>query len=707
MLLTLFAGGAAGLANNGDFIRVMRNTGIAWQGAPGGAFFFEPKYVMNASGGGFFADLKSILETVGDRDYSSVTFVFVYASKVLNLVANYLRGRDPSIFSIAWLGLLCAIFHSFGAALFVRAFRDFHPAALIASVFASVFIFCDQGYILYFNSFYGEQFQIFTLLIAVSSMLLVLAERKLRYGAVALVAAFFYSGSKYANLPVGLLLCCVCCALLFLRIPGSRKRAVSAGLSVLAIALIVLQFASVPSWMDEVTTYQSVFYGAVRNKATAEADLAELGVDPKYAPLANTNGYLSEYPISIRTDEFRRDFYERVTKSSVAFFYLRHPSRLLGKLNTALLSSDSIAPPYLGNTVKGASPRLTMIGRFNIWGRVRGGIGANRAPALIAISLLILAYFIKTVFFRRGDAAAAVLLFGMLTAALLQLALPVIGNGEADLAKHMQAFIQLYDTLICLCVIFAIQFFSGVFTGDKLSATRKKQLAALCSAAVCALAAASLITTLPGKRNRSDSYPAPGSVVDFGSYKDVPLRWYVVDNDDGAIWLWCTSEVESMAFGSPSESSQYGSNSWDSSGIRHWLNTDFLTGFSGEQRESILETQRKNYTADSRRDTATGGVHPLYWSHVASRADAYNEDAYSYYSDERVFILGIDEIGGYITRLGLPYRIGRPYWTRSPYAPSDSMVRVVNTQGMILHQDAASVELGVRPSIVVKADYFR
>ena len=39
-----------------------------------------------------------------------------------------------------------------------------------------------------------------------------------------------------------------------------------------------------------------------------------------------------EYPIDITTDEFQHDFYDRISKANVVFFYLRHPVRFVKKI---------------------------------------------------------------------------------------------------------------------------------------------------------------------------------------------------------------------------------------------------------------------------------------------------------------------------------------------------------------------------------------
>ena len=42
------------------------------------------------------------------------------------------------------------------------------------------------------------------------------------------------------------------------------------------------------------TTYQSVFFGAVKESETPEKDLKQLGIDEKYLPLVNTHAYMDD-----------------------------------------------------------------------------------------------------------------------------------------------------------------------------------------------------------------------------------------------------------------------------------------------------------------------------------------------------------------------------------------------------------------------------
>ena len=84
---------------------------------------------------------------------------------------------------------------------------------------------------------------------------------------------------------------------------------------------------SIPSWMHYDTTYQSVFFGAVKESETPEKDLKQLGIDEKYLPLVNTHAYMDdgEYPIDITTDEFQHDFYD---KSECCVFLFKTPCKV-------------------------------------------------------------------------------------------------------------------------------------------------------------------------------------------------------------------------------------------------------------------------------------------------------------------------------------------------------------------------------------------
>ena len=60
---------------------------------------------------------------------------------------------------------------------------------------------------------------------------------------------------------------------------------------ILAAVCITNLYMSIPSWMHYDTTYQSVFFGAVKESETPEKDLKQLGIDEKYLPLVNTHVY--------------------------------------------------------------------------------------------------------------------------------------------------------------------------------------------------------------------------------------------------------------------------------------------------------------------------------------------------------------------------------------------------------------------------------
>jgi hypothetical protein len=251
----------------------------------------------------------------------------------------------------------------------------------------------------------------------------------------------------------------------------------------------------------------------------------------------------------------------------------------------------------------------------------------------------------------------------------------------------MCAFAQHFDLLFVICALLparrALEFLAV-----------KRGRAVLRFAVSAALLAAIAVSLAQSAR----SFPETDTVT-FGSYDGKALEWIVLDRGDEQTLLWCADSIAEMPFDSGGEGRR-GSNDWENSSIREWLNTDFLSAFSEAERRALAPTRRKAYTSAT---DASAGLHPLYWTHVLSLVNAYNDDAYSRRLEERVFLIGIDEIAAYLTAGDIRIGKGAAFWTRTPYVPHGAMVRFVNERGQALHRDAAE-SLGIRPAVVIRSD---
>lgn len=228
-------------------------------------------------------------------------------------------------------------------------FADFKPSVKAAVLIMFLFVFCDAGYLLYFNSFYGEPLQYVALMMLLSVGLMIYKNPTIPKVIYFYVALYFFAGSKLANVPYSIIICLMACVIILLRRDKAFRKTVVIS-ALVSLGLMIQLYVSIPDWMQEATTYQAVFFGIVKESDTPEADLEELGVSQEYVVLQNTNAYMDEdeYPIDINGEEFKRNFYDKVSKLDLVMFYINHPVRLFEKLQTAIKNTAYIRPPNLG-----------------------------------------------------------------------------------------------------------------------------------------------------------------------------------------------------------------------------------------------------------------------------------------------------------------------------------------------------------------------
>ncbi len=698
MICTLYSGVRIGLADNGDFPRVMLSNKIYKVHTQDINYFYYQDYQMDVEGDTLLQKLRSLFQADTGVDYTSVSSVFVVVSKILNFIANLITGMDLSCYSLFWLAIISIVLTAFAIYLFLEIFRGRHWVLKLCACIFCVFVFCDQGYIVYFNSFYGEAIQVYALLIAVSAgFLTIMRPEKIKYGILFFAAVFFYSAAKFANIPIGILMCVVMLVISLRHFPKNSK-VISVALSVVTVIFISLYSARIPVWMNAVTNYQSVFFGILKDSPNPAQDLQDLGLAQEYVSLANTTAYLTDYPQDISSAEFQKGFYERIGKLDILFYYLTHPSRFIDKINLSICFSDQIAPPYLGNTGP-EFERYHLVDKFSYWSGMRRWIGADK-PVLVWLFVLCVAiWLIRQLFFRRDKRGYAIFVAGLMACLLCALVMPVLGNGEADLSKHMFAYIQLFDLIFVLAGLYFIGCIRILLRKAWEQGSINRKTANIAGAILL-----TLIVLTQTVRFYSIGFETleKGSYITFGEFHGKKVIWRVLDIEDDEAVLWCDTIVDYAAFDNThSKAYLYGSNSWEDCGLRNWLNTLFLQDFSDNEIKLIAKTEHICYTSVNNRDKATGGIHPYYWVPSARFAHKDNQDAFHYMVRDDIYILSPDEIDRYVIKQGMAYVKTGDYWTRAPYYTNESMVRIVTANGLVLHKDANYNKIGVVPAVKI------
>lgn len=433
-----------GVADNGDFGRIMGSTGL--------------HYISSAFDDRYFGYV--------NREYSvgiPIPFGGGYFSTeilVVGIAVLLSQSVFPSgIFDIRYLSFVYILVFIAALFLIVLGIRKRWSWAGWMAAGVSVLVFSDTAYISYFNSFYGEAVTLVFLLLMTGAGIYLASTARPRLWVLILffAGAVFFAGAKVQNSPAGLLAVLLCFRLIRLRKDNLWKRTVVFSAACI-IAVSVLSYITISRDIKTCNKYQTVFYGILKDSPDPAADLRELGLNSEYEALAGTNYFMKEYPIDIRTPEFKEEIDNTINHLKIAGFYLKHPGRLLDKLEVAALEGFLLKQGF-GNYEKypGVAYKTTA-NIFSVWSNFK----VSTLPhTLIFIIVFFAGFFLVLAleYIRNKDIQMRLLMeimaFISLTG-IMQFVMPIIGDGEADLSKHLFLFNVCFDLMFTAIVVYSL-----------------------------------------------------------------------------------------------------------------------------------------------------------------------------------------------------------------------------------------------------------
>jgi hypothetical protein len=435
----LFLVPITGLADNGDFARIMGYFGLDFLTDDRGDRYFN-----------YATRLFLVNQPQWHSGYVSSASIFLAA-------ALYIHSLTPaqSVFDIRLLSLLYTLILLAAVWLILVASRIFASPVRFALALMLILFCTDIGFVGYFNSFYSESISFLFLIALVGALLALIGSSRnslLMYGAFFAFSAFFIS-AKPQNAPLGVLIAVFIAILAIFSLTRGRTLVVC-GAALFISIFSVSYYRITPVWMVTINTYHVVFIDILGFSPEPTADMRTLGINPVLAPLVGVNAY--DPRLTPHEENLKSLFHGRITYADVALFYFSRPSRLIEAARRAAQSSFINRPPYLGNFEKAAGqPPRAMTRAFSIWSdavHILIPKTLESILALFAANLIVIVDQIRQL--RSTRLRCFPLLHSLLLSmAALQFMGTVVGAGSFDLQKTLFLFNVLMQICLIVCLL--------------------------------------------------------------------------------------------------------------------------------------------------------------------------------------------------------------------------------------------------------------
>ncbi|BFH12002.1 hypothetical protein WJ0W_000245 [Paenibacillus melissococcoides] len=448
LVVILFIPPFIGVANNGDFERIVGSGGIA---PLSDKFTYEQKYFGYSHSHYEYGPFSV--------NYWSSQALFVFLAGLLG------RAWSSASFPLEAMGAIYAALLLAALFLIVRHACSGQRWLQLTVALCLLFIFFDIAYVAYFQSFFGEPVSLIFLLLGSGTSFVLASRRKPSIGWLVLffVSVLILSASKLQNAPIGLVFILFAFRLYRKRPERSWRSTVIAGsASILAVSALVYAYA--PQGLKQINLYQTIFYGILKDSPHVKRDLAELGIPEKFAVLAGTNYFQKDVPIRQDDPELTEHVYSRLGHADVAAYYIRHPGRMIDKLEAASSQAAMIRPYYLGNYEQEAGkPRGALSYTYSVWSETKKDLLPQRFAFNLVFFLLYIGVALREYTRRRygKHVVDAALVIGFV--AIIAVAVPLVGDGEADLGKHLFLFNVSFDMMIIVSLVWVIAQIRRIF----------------------------------------------------------------------------------------------------------------------------------------------------------------------------------------------------------------------------------------------------
>jgi 4-amino-4-deoxy-L-arabinose transferase-like glycosyltransferase len=430
----LFLPPIVGLADSGDFAKIMGQVGLQYQTEDFNARYF-----------GYVNQKYDVGPPWWASGYRTSELLFAAAAR---FYANGIARHGT--LDIRVLGALHALLFLGGLGLLLVGSRGLRPGTRVAFAALLVFLFTDVGYTALDNSLYSGTAS-FLFLFLLSGVVLCLASgrsSRTLCAAYWIAALAFVTSKPQESVQAPLL--AVLAIFLAREGRGPARGRASGWLAAALFACGVLYYFQTPLQLKTEALYNALFLQLLPSSPTPRADLEELGLPASWMAYNLTHAYMPK--AGIRDPGFRDEFVRRVGYRRLLGFHFRHPDRSAKLLQATASQAFVLRQGYLGNFTMSAGGKPRERSRaFGVWSAWKARLGPSGPWLLPLFWTLNLAGAIAILLRsqdpqRRCLAAAVAVLIAM---SIVELFVCSLADALADVARHLHAFNAMTD----LCLI--------------------------------------------------------------------------------------------------------------------------------------------------------------------------------------------------------------------------------------------------------------
>lgn len=473
----LFTGPQPGVADQGDFDRVMSAGGISLLNSDISNPDFKRFYDYTVTN--YSIDGNSIIQFFITLVGTSVGYLIYLISRVCNIFGQ-------TIFKTQYLAIAYSIIYIFALYMIIKKVNIKSKVVLTIMATLGIVIFLDGNYLIWFNSLYGEPMMIGTLMLFIASYLYYINEKYVLENnnkifskiIFMFIAAFLFMGSKMQTLTALPVILLILGKIIWdNKSYLSKKRLIGLGVFFVLLIVYPLQMSAQNGAMSKDTQYNSVFYGVLNESETPKEDLEDLGLNPDMYVEAGKHSYLSpdEYVKYVpRTEITEEEFYSKMSNGKLAKFYLTHPMRLIQGMEYTANHAFSTGTGLGKYSREYSEEPIVEFNKFTTWSDFR----LSKFPktlwfiiGIYALMVIISVYeYIKNKYNNEVKGKIHIL-WTLIFISTLQFPMPFVGNGRADTSKQLYLFNFIFDILIVISIYWVISNFIRLFNKNILEKT--------------------------------------------------------------------------------------------------------------------------------------------------------------------------------------------------------------------------------------------